>query len=80
MFEAVFEGERVKADLALFDDGLVVFEDEFDGVLECNNVFFEVGVDMLDHRGQGGGLAAARRAGQEHNTARRFGDSLQNLE
>ena len=63
------EGQRVEADFALFEDGLVVLEDVFDRVFERDDVLFEMGVDVLDHGRQRGGLAAAGRAGQEHDAA-----------
>ena len=59
VLEGVMEGEGVQADLALLDDALVVLEDIFDGVFEGDDVLFEVGVDVLDHRRQRGGFAAA---------------------
>ena len=39
-------------------------------------MLFEAGVDMLDHCGQGGALAAPGRTGQQHNAARRLSDVL----
>ncbi len=45
-----------------------------DGVFQGDNVLLEVGVDVLDHGRQRGGLAAAGRAGDQHDSARRFGD------
>ena len=76
VFQRVVEGEGVQADFALFDDALVVFEDVFDGVLQGDDVFFEVGVDVLDHGGQRRGLAATGGAGHQHDAAGRFGDFL----
>ena len=63
------ERHGVQADLALLDDALVVLEDVFDGVFERDDVLFEVGVDVFDHRGEGGGFAGARGAGHQHNAA-----------
>ena len=58
VLQGVVEGERVQADLALLDDALVVFEDVFNGVFEGDDVLFEIGIDVLDHGGERGGLAA----------------------
>jgi hypothetical protein len=74
VFQTFLEGERVQADFALFDDGLVVLENVFDGVFEGDDVFAAVGVDVFDHGGEGGGFAAAGRAGEQDNAARAFGD------
>ena len=49
---------------ALFDDALIVFEHIFDRVFERDDVFFEIGVDVFDHRGEGGGLAATGGPGE----------------
>ena len=67
------EGFCVQPDFALFDDRLVVFEHVFDRVFERDDVAFEVVVHVFDHRGEGGGLAAAGGPGQENDAARRFG-------
>ena len=68
-FSPCLEGEGVQADFALLDDRLVVFKDVFDGVFQGDDVFAAVGVDVLDHRGQGGGFAATGGAGQQDNAA-----------
>ena len=59
VFERVVEGLRIEADFALFDDGLVVLEDEFNRVFHRDDVLFLVGVDVLDHRRKRGGFAGA---------------------
>ena len=74
VFERMVKRQSVQPDFALFDDALVVLEDEFDRIFQRDDVLFEIGVDVLDHRGQGGGLAAAGGAGDQHDAARRFGD------
>ena len=60
VFERVMKRKRVEADLPLFDDRLVVFKHVFDRVFQRDDVLFEVGVDVLDHRRQRRGLAASR--------------------
>jgi hypothetical protein len=74
VLETFLEGKGVQADFALFDDGLVVFEDVFDGVFEGDDVLAAVGVDVFDHGGEGGGFAAAGGAGEQDDAARAFGD------
>ena len=74
MFERVMKGKRVEADFALFDDRLVVFKNEFDRVFQRDDVLFEIGVDVLDHRGERGGFAGTGGARHQHDAARRFGD------
>ena len=76
----MMEGERVQPDFALLDDALVVLEHVFDGVFQGDDVLFEVGVDVLDHRGERGGFAATGRTGQQHDAAGRFGDLLDLLQ
>ena len=52
IFESGGEGKRVQPDFPLFDDGLVVLENEFDGVFQSDDMAGEFGVDLLDHGGQ----------------------------
>src|ERR1700677_5241013 len=77
VFETVGEGGGVEADFALFDDGLVVFKDVFNGVFEGDDMFAAVGVDVLDHGGQGGGLTTAGGARQENDAAGGLGNLFQ---
>ena len=74
MLECVVKGKGVQAYFALFDDRLVVLKDKLDRVFESDHVFFEIGVNVLDHRGQRGGFAAAGGAGHQHDASRRFRD------
>ena len=74
VLERVMERKRVQADLTLFNDALVVLENVFNRIFQCDDVLFKAGIDVLDHRRQRRGLAATRRAGHQHNAARRFGD------
>ncbi len=63
--QGVAVGHGVGVELALVDDGLARREVVFDGVLDGDDVDRALGVDVLDHAGQGRRLAAARRAGDE---------------
>ena len=74
VLERVMKRKRVQSHLALFDDALVVLEHVLDGVFQRDDVLFEVGVDVLDHRRQRGGFAATGGPGHQHDAARRFGD------
>ena len=70
MLERGAEAVRVGVDLALVDDALLVVMQELDRILDRHDVLGPGLVDLVDHRGQGGRLAAAGRAGDEHQTAR----------
>lgn len=61
---------RIRADLALVDERLPALIDILDGVLDRDDVVAAGLVDMVDHRGQRGGLAAAGGAGDKDQTAR----------
>ena len=63
------EGAGVHLHLALVHDGLLVPVQELDGVLDGDDVLGALGVDVVDHRGQGRGLAGARGAGAEDQPA-----------
>ena len=67
--EGAFEAERIEADLALFDDRLLVLEHVLDRVFERDDVALLGFVDMLDHRRERAGLAATRGAGDEDDAA-----------
>ena len=57
---------RVHADLALIDQAFLVVVHEFDRVLDRDHVVGPVVVDVIDHRRQRGGFAAAGWPGHEH--------------
>ncbi len=50
----------IQADFALVDVRLLVGEDEFDGVLDGEDVQRLAVVDVVDHRGDGRAFAASR--------------------
>ncbi len=60
----------VDAHLALVDHAQLVEVQHLDRVLDRHDVHFAMVVDVVDHAGQGGRLADAGRAGDEHETAR----------
>ena len=60
----------VGAEFTLVDDGHLVVMDDFDRVLDRQDVNGTGLVDRVDHRGEGRGLAGARGAGDQHQTAR----------
>ncbi len=59
------EAPRVAAHLALVDEAALARVHELDRVLQGDDVRLLVAVDVVDHRGQGGRLAAAGGAGDE---------------
>ena len=76
-FSARREVQRVGADLALVDDALLVRVEELDRVLDREDVLLALGVDQVDHRGEGGRLARAGRPGDEDEAARLAGELLE---
>ena len=70
MLQAGLKAAGIQTNFSLFDDGLVVFKDELDGVFEGDDVLFEVGVDVLNHRRQRRGLAGSGGARHENDAAR----------
>ena len=75
--QRVRERLRVDRDLALVDDRLVVAVQVLDRVLDRHHVRLARGVDVVDHRGERGALAAAGRAGDQHQAALFLRDPLQ---
>jgi hypothetical protein len=75
----VRERVGVDANLALVDDRPVVPMQILDRILDRHDVRGARGVDVVDHRRQGRRLAAAGRAGNEHQPALFRGDLLQHL-
>lgn len=58
----------------LVNGGLVVGEDVFDGVFECDDVDGLALVHIVEHRGDRGGLAGAGDARKENDSLRLHGD------
>ena len=79
VLEAVLIRRRVEADFALLDDGLLVLEHVLDRILYGDDVAFLGGVDVIDHPGKGGGLAAAGGSGDQHDATVLLGDGLDDL-
>ena len=67
--ETVGIGAGVRADLPLVDDAAVGGVDVLDGVLQGDDVAGAGVVDAVQQRGQGGGFARARLAGDEDDAA-----------
>ena len=68
------EGRRVPADLAVRDDGLLIRVTELDGVLDRENVFALVAVDVIEQCRERRGLAGSRRPRHHHQPALQFGE------
>ena len=68
----------VHGQLPLADDALLVAVEVLDGVLNGDDVGVAVLVHRVHHAGEGGGLAAPRRAGDQHHAPGHPGD-LHNL-
>ena len=64
--QSVLEGIGVRVDLALVNEALLVLVDEFDRVLDRDDVVGAIHVDMVDQRGERRRLARAGRTGDEH--------------
>ena len=63
--DRVRKGHDVDADLTLVDRRFFVVVIEFDRVLDRDDVVVDVGVQVVDARGQGRRFAGTRRAGDE---------------
>ena len=74
--QRVGERKRVRADFTLVDQALFRIVDELDRVFDGQDVTVQIGVDVIDHRGECGRLAGARRPGYQHEAARRLADVL----
>ena len=68
--QRVGEALGVGVQLALVDHAILVHVHEFDRILDGEDVLVALGVDLVDHGGQRGGLARAGRAGDQHQAAR----------
>ena len=73
------ETAGVHAHLALVDESFLVAVQEFDGVLDGNDVVGALRIDAVNHRGQRGGLAASGGAGNQHHAAALLADLIHHL-
>ena len=65
---------RVAVHLALVDEAALVLVEVLDRILDGEDVLVALGVDLVDHRRERRRLAAAGRAGDEHEAARPLGE------
>ena len=65
--------------LTLVDQALFRLVNEFDGVLDGEDMVVLVAVEVVEHRRQGGRLARAGGAGDQHQAARYVGDLAEHL-
>jgi hypothetical protein len=77
--QRVGEALRVDADLALVHDRAAIADQELDRILDRHDVTGAIAVDVVDHRGERGRLARARRARDEHEPAMLHRDVLDHL-
>ena len=75
--QRVREAVGVAVHLALVDQAVLVLVDVLDRILDREDVLVALGVDLVDHRRQRRRLAAAGRAGDEHEAARPLGERRQ---
>ena len=71
--QRVGEALRVAVHLALVHEAALVLVDVLDRILDGEDVLVALGVDLVDHRRERRRLAAAGRAGDEHEAARPVG-------
>jgi hypothetical protein len=72
--ERVGEAARIVMHLALVHQAALVLVHELDRILDREDVLTALAVDLVEHRRQRRGLAAAGRPGDEHETARPVGE------
>src|SRR6185312_7851121 len=73
------EALGVGSHLALGEDGELVLVHELHRVLDGDDVLVVGAVDDVDHRGEGGGLAGAGGAGDQHQPLLEMGEALDGL-
>ena len=78
-FERGGERLRVLADFAVHDDRLLHRVHELDRILDRDDVLGEVRIDVVDHRRERSGLAAAGRAGDDDEALIEMAEFLQRL-
>ncbi|OPZ19969.1 MAG: hypothetical protein BWZ10_00791 [candidate division BRC1 bacterium ADurb.BinA364] len=76
MLERHIEADGVDADFALLDHRFAIPINILDRVFDRHDVLAAGPVDGFDQRGHGGGLARARRAGDQDHAAARFGQPV----
>ena len=67
--QALGEARRVGAELALVDQAALVVVQEFDRILDREDVFVARGVDLVEHGGERRRLARAGGTGDQHDSA-----------
>jgi len=70
---------RLEADFAVDDRAVLVLVHEFDRVLDGDDVLAEIGVDVVDHRGQRGRFAGTGRPGDQHQARFQRADVLEHI-
>ena len=69
--------------LALMDEALFIFEVEFDGILDGDDMLFKIGIDIVDHRGECGGFSRSSRSSYEDEslvTMEEIDDAIRDIE
>ena len=79
VLESTLEGQRVLADLALVNHAVAVRVNEFDRVLNREDVAVPRAVGLIDDRREGRGLTGAGRTGHKHQAAGQIGEVTENL-
>lgn len=77
--EAVGKGGGVGGDFPLGDDAFFVAVDEFDGLLDGDDVLVVVAIDVVDEGGKGGRFSGASGAGDEDEAGAHVAEFFNNL-
>ena len=77
--ESLGEADRVRAELALVDDALLVLVQELDRVLDRDDVVGPVAVDLVDERRERRRLTRAGRARDEDEPARLVAEAIEGV-
>ena len=77
--QRLVEAEGIAVNLALVDQALLAFVHEFDRVLDRQDVAVLGIVLVVDHPRQGRRFTRTGRTGDQHDTARIFGNFLEDL-
>src|ERR1700747_2387627 len=67
---------RVRVDLALVHQALLVIVKKLDGILDGDHVLFTFAVDLVKHGGERGGLTGTSRAGNKDKSSGLVAQSL----